>query len=249
MTMCFNSVRVSHDAHGREVRECSICGKPLERFLPDGKKVNCLCNCQDRDNIENDARAKDDQRRHAAFGRRVMPTFDQCDQKGVKHAEACKRYCEQFGDFEKNGEGLLFFGPPDQGKTFLAGCIASEVFSRRISVAMVTAPEIVRADYDEIDRLVSVRLLVIDDLGAERDSSYGLEKVYTVIDGRYSAKRPMVVTTNLGREELHNGGIGYGRITSRLLERCLPLEIDCGRRRASAEHYGRMREKLGITIA
>ena len=62
-----------------------------------------------------------------------------------------------------------------------------------------------------------------------------LEIVYNVIDARYRAKLPLIVTTNLTREELmHPADIRYQRIFSRLFEMCTPIEIAGKDRRKEA---------------
>ena len=64
----------------------------------------------------------------------------------------------------------------------------------------------------------------MDDLGAERRSDWVLEQLYAIVDERYESKRSMVVTTNLGQDELEQQ-IGP-RTVSRLVEICgdpLPL--------------------------
>lgn len=53
-------------------------------------------------------------------------------------------------------------------------------------------------------KLCRYPLLIIDDFGMERDTSYGLEQLYNVIDSRYRSKKPLIVTTNLTLQELQN---------------------------------------------
>jgi len=38
----------------------------------------------------------------------------------------------------------------------------------------------------------------------ERGTEYGLEQVYNVVDSRYHSRKPLIMTTNLTREELQN---------------------------------------------
>ena len=58
-----------------------------------------------------------------------------------------------------------------------------------------------------IGMLNACSLLIIDDLGAERNTDYALEKVYNVIDSRVRADKPMILTTNLTFDEMMR--IGY----------------------------------------
>ena len=74
------------------------------------------------------------------------------------------------------------------------------------------------------ERLTSVDLLHIDDLGAEKRSDWVLEQLYALVNERYEAQRSMLVTTNLDQQQLEEQ-IG-SRTVSRLVEICgdpLPL--------------------------
>ena len=78
-----------------------------------------------------------------------------------------------------------------------------------------------------IDSLNRYSLLIIDDLGIERNSEFALEQVFNVIDSRYRSKKPLIVTTNLTLEELNNpADMAHSRIYDRILERCAPIRIN-----------------------
>lgn len=64
--------------------------------------------------------------------------------------------------------------------------------------------------------------LILDDLGAESDTSWVDEQLYLLIDGRYRERRPLLVTSNLLPEQLPR------RIGSRLTDAGLCLEVDTG---------------------
>ncbi len=68
------------------------------------------------------------------------------------------------------------------------------------------------------DRLISVDLLHVDDLGVEKRSDWVLEQLYAVVNERYEMERSMVVTTNLEQPALEEQ-IGE-RTVSRLIEIC-----------------------------
>lgn len=79
----------------------------------------------------------------------------------------------------------------------------------------------------------NVDLLILDDFGTERDTSYMSENIYNVIDARYVAKRPLIVTTNLDpRAMLANNNIRIKRIGERLAESCVSIEVKGTSRRA-----------------
>ena len=72
-------------------------------------------------------------------------------------------------------------------------------------------------------RIAKCDLLVVDDFGASRDTSYGREVVFSLIDDRISANGPMVVTTNLSPEQM--AACPDSRAAMRIMERCLPIRV------------------------
>ena len=60
-----------------------------------------------------------------------------------------------------------------------------------------------------INSLNRYSLLIIDDLGIERNSDFALEQVFNVIDSRYRSKKPLIITTNLTLSELNNACLLY----------------------------------------
>ena len=61
----------------------------------------------------------------------------------------------------------------------------------------------------------------------ERQTDYAREQVFHIIDGRYLARRPLIVTTNLSLHELkHPATLAEQRIFDRVLEMCVPVCFD-----------------------
>ena len=80
-----------------------------------------------------------------------------------------------------------------------------------------------------IDKLCRCDLLIIDDLGAERDSAYATEQVFSVIDRRYKMMRPVIITTNLSYNEILNcTDCDRRRIYDRIMEMCHPIQVKGG---------------------
>lgn len=78
---------------------------------------------------------------------------------------------------------------------------------------------------DIINRLIRVPLLILDDVGKRRtqDPRFVQRVMFAIIDGRYRAMKPMVLTTNLSPEKLKvylGGGIGDEASFDRLIEMC-----------------------------
>lgn len=145
----------------------------------------------------------------------------------------CLRYANHFDDMLAKNQGLLFYGGVGTGKTFAAACIANHLLNQRIPVIMTSFVKLLESmqgfsedDSALIARLNRAKLLIIDDLGAERSTDYALEKVYDIVDSRYRAKLPIILTTNLSMTELKEStDIRYTRIYDRIFEMCYPMQF------------------------
>jgi DNA replication protein DnaC len=129
------------------------------------------------------------------------------------------------------GRGLWLFGDTGTGKTTLAMLISKAALKAGHTVAIYSLPKLlarIRRTYDSepggdsylsfFERLTSVDLLHIDDLGAEKRSDWVLEQLYSLVNERYESQRSVLITTNLPHEELEEQ-IG-SRTVSRLNEIC-----------------------------
>jgi DNA replication protein DnaC len=140
------------------------------------------------------------------------------------------------------GRGLWLFGNPGTGKTTLAMLVSRHALDAGRSVAIYSLPRLLaelRSTFDDdatqsytelLDRLASVDLLHIDDVGAEQTSPWVLEQLYALINARYEEERSVVLTTNLEDRAQLVEQIGE-RTVSRLQEMCelIPLFGDDAR--------------------
>jgi DNA replication protein DnaC len=128
------------------------------------------------------------------------------------------------------GRGIWFVGGVGTGKTTLAMLISKAAMEADRTVAIYSLPRLLamlRDTYDDdaqyslselIERLCSVDLLHIDDVGAQQSSPWVLEQLYTIVNTRYEDGRALLLTTNLDREALVDQ-IGP-RTVSRIFEIC-----------------------------
>ena len=152
-----------------------------------------------------------------------------------RQMDMAKRFVQHWEEFQKDSMGLLLWGPVGTGKSFIAGCIANALLDKGIPVMMTNFARLLNKLTDMyagdrnayIDTFNSFPLLIIDDLGVERNSEFAREQVFGVIDSRYRSQLPIIVTTNLTPKEMKNpADLSRARIYDRVLERCVPIRVD-----------------------
>lgn len=220
----------------------------------DGKtiRVGRLCKCgqekaererQERERREFEARMERLRQDGITDPAYLKHTFAQDDQRNPKISDVCRKYVDNWAEMKAQNIGILFYGDVGTGKSFLACAIANALLERLVSVSVTNFPRILNSlqgSFDDerqkrIDRLQHYSLLVIDDLGVERDTSYSVEQVYNVVDTRARSGKPVIITTNLSMKDLENPpSLAYKRIYDRVLEMCpIRLKMVGESRRAS----------------
>lgn len=231
------------------------------------RTVRCRCPiCKQEEDERRLAFAKReaaDRRRRECFSEYAMmqQTFENDSGKKPELTSVMMAYANNFAAYLEKCQGLLLYGDVGTGKSYMAAAVANRVIDQGYSVHMLNFSEFSNRlmatweKQDYIDRLCSYDLLIFDDLGIERKkredqaTGYMQETVYNIINARYSAKRPMIVTTNLTADELSKTkDIDYIRIYDRILERCTPINV-AGlnyRRSAMPATWAEVRQNLGI---
>ena len=126
-----------------------------------------------------------------------------------KNFQICRKYAQTFS--ERSGN-LLFNGGTGLGKTFLSACIARAVADRGYSVVYESAGHLFakmeqakfggdEAAKEEIKKYSACDLLIIDDLGTEMPGQFVTSALYSLVNDRLLAGKPMVVSTNLNVAE------------------------------------------------
>ena len=124
--------------------------------------------------------------------------------------DICRDYAEHFSPVSGN---LLFNGGTGLGKTFLSACIAREVAAKGYSVAYETASHLFsklekhrfhpdEETAEQVKRLNECDLLIIDDLGTELPGQFVTAALYTLVNDRLLAGKPMLISTNLTMDEV-----------------------------------------------
>lgn len=223
-------------------KPCPHCGRTLRARTMElhGKRMFCgfeECGC-DGERAAKDAeerRAEQAEREHLRRSRVLA---------GVpkRYADAEHPEAGAYAEKVAAGRGMYLVGPVGTGKTHLAAAVCRELQAagkRFRMLSSVQLLELYRACFDGdgtesgvTSALVSVPVLVIDDLGKESPTDWAVERLFRVVDGRYNAERPVIVTTQFERpaliKRLSRGGDPENAIAlvSRLFEMCGTLRTD-----------------------
>ena len=218
---------------------CKVCGKRVDgelldlgftKFIP---RIKCECEIKrDKENEERERLMKISSLKRDCFSSPLQHQYNFerfLNEKGQAYKVAYN-YAKSFEQMKEDNVGLLFHGDVGSGKTYLACSIANELIEReQVKVKIMNLSQVInqiqksafKVDSNEIiSNLSNIPLLILDDLGIERDTSYAREQVYNIINSRYLKGRPTIFTTNLSLEIIQNPNIEleYQRIYSRILE-------------------------------
>ena len=227
--------------HTRKQFKCEL---PGQSFI-----AGCMCQCEtEKYNREKEAAAEAERlerikhlRISGIHDKEIHGmTFAVDDRRDAKKSDLAWRYVSKWDQLYRENVGLIFYGNTGNGKTFTAACIANALIDRKVPVLMTSFSKIIKQlsgmkAEDKIGYLESINrydLLILDDLGAERESQYALEIVYDVVDSRYKSGKPMIITTNLTMAEMKNPiNMDYQRIYDRILEMCMQIHFEGESRR------------------
>jgi DNA replication protein DnaC len=164
-----------------------------------------------------------------------------------------KKFVDNLDENLATGKGIWFLGDVGTGKTTLAMLISKAALEQGHSVAIYSMPKLlarIRRTYEGepgadsysqfFDRLTSVDLLHLDDLGAERQTDWVIEQLYSIVNERYEAQKSIVFTTNA--EQLEPKGSSADK--SRSKEPELEVEKQIGKRT-----FSRLVEMCGDPIS
>jgi DNA replication protein DnaC len=143
-------------------------------------------------------------------------------------SDSLRRALQAAQSFAREPSGwLVFMGTYGCGKTHLAAAIANDCQTRGQAVHFVVVPDLLdylratyspdsRVTYDQLfEHVRSAPLLVLDDLGAQSSTPWAQEKLFQLINHRYNARLPTVITTNLSLDQIDQ------RLASRMADQRL----------------------------
>ena len=241
---------------------CEKCHTPIQcRKLVFGKTRTLPCTCKCRQEEMRKRKAEDEARER-------MQQIDRLKSAGIQERHLldwrfdvaedtdtirwAKNYVANWKKVRAENLGLLLWGDVGTGKSFAAACIANALLEQATPVLMTNFSKILNQmgtmyteeRYQYIASFNHYPLLIIDDLGIERSTEYAKEQVYAVIDERYKANLPLIITTNLTIGEIRNPeNVADARIYSRVLEMCTPIHVGGGDRRQAMSRNKQERMK------
>ena len=203
-------------------------------------KVSCKCD-RDRE-AKQKAREKQmeiERLKRSCFASFIQWTYTFENYQGEENQSLtiAKNFVKEYEEMKKENIGLIFYGSVGSGKTYLACSIANALIEQyQISVKIRNFAQIINNlqksgfDFDKneyIESLVNTSVLILDDLGIERDTSYAKEQVYNIVNNRYLKQKPTIFTTNLSYDTISNctESVEYQRIYSRIIEMCIPVMV------------------------
>ncbi|GMK85145.1 ATP-binding protein [Clostridioides difficile] len=246
---------------------CKVCGTRVDgelldlgftKFIP---RIKCECEIKrDKENEERERLMRISTLKRDCFSSPIQHKYNfekYLNEKGQAYKVAYN-YAKSFEQMKKDNVGLLFYGDVGSGKTYLACSIANELIERKqVKVKIMNLSQVInqiqksafKLDSNEIiNNLSNIPLLILDDLGIERDTSYAREQVYNIINSRYLKCKPTIFTTNLSLEIIQNPNIDleYQRIYSRILEMTIPVKVtgEDFRRKIQQEKLRKYKELL-----
>jgi DNA replication protein DnaC len=178
-------------------------------------------------------------------------TFESFQPRGRKglgemQANSLEMAFNQARHYAQNLNGwLLLRGGFGSGKTHLAAAISNFAVGMGVPTLFLTVPDLLdmlRFSYDSedttferrFDEIRSAPLLILDDFGTQNATGWAQEKLFQIINFRYINKLPLVVTTNLGLDEID------ARIRSRLTDPELVTDV-----RINAPDYRNPTDDIG----
>lgn len=155
----------------------------------------------------------------------------------------CQRYVGNLDLVMREGRGLALCGSLGTGKTHLALAILQAAL-QRYSGLYLTALDAVRimrsarrygssvSELEAADRLASVDLLVLDEVGVGALTEQDRDELFALVDRRYLDRRPMIVCSNRRLDEM--GDLIGGRAVDRMSDMLFEVVFDWASHRGAA---------------
>jgi DNA replication protein DnaC len=191
--------------------KCSIChdGGWLYPLNEDGKSwdysrwIRCSCK-KEEDEIHRSERLKKYCKLPSALAERTFENFDTC---GDAELEKALSLCRRLVDGDENVTWVTLISEPGHGKSHLAAAACNAWMEKGQAAKFAVVSEILvemqnsfKLEGEESYRFklnlyYEVPLLVLDDLGQGKTSDWKREQIFNIINSRYNAKKPLIITS------------------------------------------------------
>lgn len=217
---------------------CGKCHTPKQCRVTYGTRervVGCMCRCaqqrREEERKEQEALRMEmlkARRKKSAIQSSMLRNASFEGAQSTPTLEKARNYVKNWKMALENNIGLLLMGDVGVGKSFAAACVCNALLDQGYRCYMTSFVAVSNMEWNDRARFLSqvgeYDLLVLDDLGAQRDTESGRETVFSLVDERYRSRKPLIVTTNLGIENLRNPpNLDMRRGYDRLLEICGPI--------------------------
>lgn len=224
---------------------CEVCGGTGWEVVAEGSLSRAKrCSCSRGTDIDKLLRTARIPARYllCEFDTYVPQSFNQGKAKNMLIGFA-QDYPMVDDDLFREGS-LLFTGGSGRGKTHLAVAVIKELLKKGVPCLFVDFHELlaeIRNSYDELSKtseyeilkpILSVEVLLLDDLGSLRMTEWVQDTVFHIVNLRYNQKKTLIATTNMEMEpsktshqESLQERLGL-RVVSRLYEMCTHIELD-----------------------
>ena len=212
---------VSHERCNCEKAIAKAKREEAERLAEEERKKEAERNCQLQERVR---KIVGQSGIGARFRLRTFESFE-LKHENKNAALNCQKYAHTIRTKQPSNtpnpgrNGLFITGPKGTGKTHLVAAIANQLMNQGIPVicmTMIDLLERIKSTYtdarqrfggyydaaDVLDAYTDVPLLIIDDLGKEQPTEWAISRIYAIINARYEALMPTIITTNYSEAEL-----------------------------------------------
>lgn len=238
---------------GNKVSVCKYCGKEyvenkdipanFPEFIREAMRYRPACNCEEKQEEKRREEQEKERQKQCLMNKvKKYKDISVIDKKFLdsrfenadmadKHMAMAKKYAENFIKCGTAEGGILLYGGVGTGKTYATACICNELMENGKTTLVMNLGlyylklrrEWAEAENGVLNYVKTCDLLVIDVLGTENVSEFTKEKMFNLIDTRYRANKPMLITTNLTPDEIREK-LG-SRIADRIAGSCLEYEV------------------------
>lgn len=241
---------------------CATCNKPKQIRTKRGIR-SVLCDCEKRE--------RDEQERADKIARNIRNCWKDYSERQRLHysrrldslnpseyVEAAKKYVADFPQIRDEGRGLLITGGVGTGKSTLAAAIVNDLLDKGVTARFTNFSHIsdnmksktIAEQESYRKKLTTVGILVIDDYGIEKDTQDMYKLIYDIINARYEAMNPVIITTNIHISEITKAtNVSEKRINERLYHRNKHIKMDgisIRRQDVRKEYEEKMKRRGGI---